>query len=243
MHDSCDSVSTNTQTTRYESDANTRTAVGLATSLKDSGDLDGETLISRFSCAWHTAEPCVISAARNTKRTAERRDWKAVAFTMDEHEPHRFLLAKNSVAFFRISKSMSTRLCSRRKRVSSSRSSVVSAPAGPSPASILARRTHSRSAASPMLRSLAMRRDRAIPDLAEPNSLCFELGREGTTWALGPFRCFVHDTLLASILANLGVHEIGGSSVSVLSFKFLQTLHRIAVRRSVLGSPSLQGRQ
>ena len=36
MHDSCDSVSTNTQTTRYESDANTRTAVGLATSLKDS---------------------------------------------------------------------------------------------------------------------------------------------------------------------------------------------------------------
>ena len=100
MHDSCDSVSTNTQTTRYEFDANTRTAVGLATSLKDSGDLDGETLISRFSCAWHTAEPCVISAARNTKHTAERRDWKAVAFTMDEHEPHRFLLAKNSVALF-----------------------------------------------------------------------------------------------------------------------------------------------
>ena len=29
---------------------------------------------------------------------------------------------------------------------------------------------------------------------------------------LGPFRCFVHDTLLASILANLGVHEIGGGS-------------------------------
>ena len=57
--------------------------------------------------------------------------------------------------------------------------------------------------------------DRAIPDLAEPNSLCFELGREGTTWALGPFRCFVHDTLLASILANLGVHEIGGGSASI----------------------------
>lgn len=25
-------------------------------------------------------------------------------------------------------------------------------------------------------------------------------------WALNPFRCFVHDALLASILANLGVH-------------------------------------
>ena len=84
MHDSCDSVSTNTQTTRYESDANTRTAVGLATSLKYSGDLDGETLISRFSCAWHTAE---------------RRDGKALPFTMDEYESHGLLLAKNSVAF------------------------------------------------------------------------------------------------------------------------------------------------
>ena len=94
MHDACDSVSTNTQTTRDEFDANTRTALGLATSLKDSGDLDGETLISRFSCAWHTA-----------------------------------------------------------------------------------RRTHSRSAASPMLRSDAMRRDRAIPDLTEANCLCFELGQ------------------------------------------------------------------
>ena len=75
-------------------DATTRTAVGVATSLKYSGDLDGETLISRFSCAWHTA-----------------------------------------------------------------------------------RRTHSRSAASPMLRSDAMRRDRAIPDLTEANCLCFELGQ------------------------------------------------------------------
>ena len=90
---------------------------------------------------------------------------------------------------------MSTRLCSRRKRMNSSRSSVVSAPAGPSPASILARRTHSRSAFSPMLRSDAMRRDRAIPDLAEPSSLCFELWCEGTTWALSPIRCFVHETL------------------------------------------------
>ena len=52
MHDSCDSVSTNSQTTRDEFDANTRTAVGLASSLRYSGDLDGETLISRFSCAW-----------------------------------------------------------------------------------------------------------------------------------------------------------------------------------------------
>jgi hypothetical protein len=72
--DSCDSVSTNTETARNEFDANTRTAVSLATSFKHSVDPDGETSISRFSCAWHTAEPCVISAARDTKYTAERRD-------------------------------------------------------------------------------------------------------------------------------------------------------------------------
>ena len=139
---SCDSVSTNSDATRRKVNVHSRTAVGLATSLKYSGDLDAERLVSRFSCTWHTAE---------------RRDWEAVV---------------------RTSKSMSTRLCSRRKRMNSSRSSDVSAPVPPFPASILARRTQSRSAFSPMLRSLAMRRDRAIPDLAEPRSLCFELGRE-----------------------------------------------------------------
>ena len=81
----------------------------------------------------------MVSAARNTKHSTERCDWKVVAFTMDEYESHGLLLAKNSVAFSRISKSMSTRLCSRRKRMNSSRSSDVSAPVPPFPASILAR--------------------------------------------------------------------------------------------------------
>ena len=171
--------------TRRKVNVNSRTAIGLATSHEYSSNLDGQTLIFHFACTWHTTEPRVVSAARNTKHSTERRDGKALAFTMDEYEPHRFLLAKNSAAFFRISKSMSTRLCSRRKRMNSSRSSVVSAPAGPSPASILARCTHSRSAFSPMLRSLATRRDRAIPDLAEPNSFCFEFGSEGTTLGAG----------------------------------------------------------
>jgi len=163
--------------TRRKVNVNSRTALGLATSHEYSSNLDSQTLIFHFACTWHTTELRVVSAARNTKHSTERRDGKALAITMDEYESHRLLLAKNSVALFRISKSMSMRLCSRRKRMNSSRSSVVSAPAGPSPASILARCTHSRSPFSPMLRSLAMRRDRAIPDLTEANGLSFELGQ------------------------------------------------------------------
>ena len=34
-------------------------------------------------------------------------------------------------------------------------------------------------------------------------------------WALNPFRCFVHDTPLASILAHLGVHGIEARSLSL----------------------------
>ena len=51
MHDSCDSVSTNTQTTRSKFNTNTRAAVGHATSLEYSGGLDGEPLIFGFACA------------------------------------------------------------------------------------------------------------------------------------------------------------------------------------------------
>ena len=50
------------------------------------------------------------------------------------------------------------------------------------------------------------------PIWQSPTASALNSGNEATTWALGPFRCFVHDTLLASILANLGVHEIGGGS-------------------------------
>ena len=53
-----------------------------------------------------------------------------------------------SVAFFRMSRSICNRFTSRRSRASSSRSSVVSAPARPRPASTSACRTHARSAVS-----------------------------------------------------------------------------------------------
>lgn len=92
--------------TRRKVNVNSRTARGLATSHEYSSNLDGQTLIFHFACTWHTTEPRVVSAARNTKHSTERRDWKAVAFTMDEYESHGLLLAKNSAAFFRISKSI-----------------------------------------------------------------------------------------------------------------------------------------
>ena len=142
---------------------------------------------------------------------------------MDEHEPHRFLLAKNSVAFFRISKSMSTRLCSRRKRVNSSRSSVVSAPAGPSPASILARCTHSRSAASPMLRSDAMRQIVRSPIWQSPAPSALNSGVKERRARRGPIRCFVHETLSLRAFSPIWVSTKSGQVQS----EFLSICHSI----------------
>src|SRR5690349_7426227 len=74
----------------------------------------------------------------------------------DEGEPHRPSLAKNAAAFFRISRSSLRTRFSLRRRASSSRSWLVSAPAGPRPWSTSACCTQLRSAESVRSRSRAI---------------------------------------------------------------------------------------
>ena len=47
-------------------------------------------------------------------------------------------------------------------------------------------------------------------------------------WALKPFRCFVHATLPASILAHLGVHGIEARSVT--SNSPIYSRHKFTIR-------------
>ena len=94
---------------------------------------------------------------------------------------------------------------SRRKRPSSSRSSVVSAPAGPPPASISACRTQLRSAVSVKSNSRA-----TVPTgfpLSDPHGLCLELCRECPPLPFG------QGSLLPHFRAIWSVHETGAGSV------------------------------
>src|SRR5207249_5713777 len=86
--------------------------------------------------------------ARHLERAAQQPDRQGGLLRGDEREPHAFSFAKKAAAVFRLPRSIRSVRFSRRRRPSSSRSSVVSAPAGPRPASISACRTQLRSAVS-----------------------------------------------------------------------------------------------
>src|SRR5262249_1161897 len=58
--------------------------------------------------------PGVIAAARHLQHLAQRVHGKLLAMIADEDEPHDGCLAKKAVAFFKISRSMSSRLFSSR---------------------------------------------------------------------------------------------------------------------------------
>ena len=63
--------------------------------------------------------PVTLAAARHFKHAAERGDGKVRALDMKEREPHGLCFAKNFAAVFRISRSISSCLFSRRRRASS----------------------------------------------------------------------------------------------------------------------------
>ena len=98
--------------------------------------------------------PVTLAAARHFKHAAERGDGKVRALDLNEREPPGLCFAKNFAAVFRISRSISSCLFSRRRRTSSARSSLVSAASGALPAflpaslpaALSARYTQSRSA-------------------------------------------------------------------------------------------------
>src|SRR5216684_2566335 len=92
--------------------------------------------------------PGVEARARHLERPAQQPDRDGGLLHGDEREPHAFSLAKKAVAFFRMSRSIRSVRFSRRRRPSSSRSSVVSVPALPRPASTSACCTQRRTAVS-----------------------------------------------------------------------------------------------
>ena len=49
------------------------------------------------------------------------------------------------------------------------------------------------------------------------NTFVNTLALKERQWALNPSRCFVHDTLLASNLAHLGVHGIEARNFATIS--------------------------
>src|SRR4051812_31955419 len=99
--------------------------------------------------------PGVEAALRHAQHPAQRRHAVLGLLRPDERESHAFSLAKKAAAFFKISRSSFRTRTSLRSRESSSRSSVVSAPAGPRPASISACFTQLRSADTVRSRSRA----------------------------------------------------------------------------------------
>ncbi len=74
---------------------------------------------SHFSSVRGNFTPVTLAAARHFKHAAERGDGKVRAIDLNEREPPRLCFAKNFAAVFRISRSISSCLFSRRRRASS----------------------------------------------------------------------------------------------------------------------------
>src|SRR6185369_4253146 len=97
----------------------------------------------------------IEAALGDAEDPAQGADGEGHLLRGDEGELHSLSFAKKVAAAFKMSRSIVSRLFSRRSRASSSRSAVVRAPGGPFPASVSARLTHSRSAVSVKSKSTA----------------------------------------------------------------------------------------
>src|SRR5438445_4194244 len=114
----------------------------------DGGDLETQAFVRPRARRRRARLPGVEARARHLERAAEHPHREDGLLRGDEPESHGVSFAKKAVAFFRMSRSIRSVRFSRRSRPSSSRSSVVSAPGVPRPASISACRTQLRSAVS-----------------------------------------------------------------------------------------------
>src|SRR5262252_7351684 len=132
----------------YQLGVNPRAAIALPALGMDRRDLEAQPFV-RLRPGRHRARlPGVEARPRHLERPAQQPDREAGLLRGDEREPHACSFAKKAVAFFRMSRSIRSVRFSRRSRPSSSRSSVVSAPVGPRPASTSPCRTQLRSAVS-----------------------------------------------------------------------------------------------
>src|SRR2546426_4101583 len=127
---------------------NPRAAVALQALGMDRRDLEAQPGVRLRPGRRRARLPGVEARARHLERAAQQPDRDGGLLRGDEREPHAFSFAKKAAAFFRMSRSIRSVRFSRRSRPSSSRSSVVNAPAGPRPASISPWRTQLRSAVS-----------------------------------------------------------------------------------------------
>src|SRR5262249_8655334 len=134
---------------------NPRAAVGTTTLLEGRFDGQSEPRSRLRSYRLQPLRPGVEAARRYPQGMAQHRYRVVDLLRRDEAVPHRFSLAKKAVAFFKISRSICSRLFSRRSRCSSSRSAVVSSPR-PRPSSMSAWRTQLRTADSVRSRSRAI---------------------------------------------------------------------------------------
>src|SRR3989441_7372626 len=129
--------------------------VALPSLRVDRGDLETQPFVRPRARRRRARLPRVEARARHLERAAEHPHREDGLLRGDEPESHGCSFAKKAVAFFRMSRSIRSVRFSRRSRPSSSRSSVVSAPGVPRPASISACRTQLRSAVSVRSRSRA----------------------------------------------------------------------------------------
>src|SRR5215831_2534858 len=128
--------------------ANPWAAVAVPALGMDRGDLQPQPRVRLRTWRRGTRLPRIETGARDLEYATQHPHREAGLLRGDEPEPHGFSFAKKAVAFFRMSRSMRSVRFSRRSRPSSSRSSVVSTPGAPRPASTSAWRTQLRSAVS-----------------------------------------------------------------------------------------------
>ena len=135
---------------------NARTTVRSATRGMDLTNLRQQFLVARFfRSRSHSRARRVPAAARDSEKFAHHRDWIVGLLRRDQRVRRSSSFAKKAAAFFRKSRSISSRRVLRRKCRSSSRSSEVRAPSPPRSSSMSACLTQLRRELSPMSSSRA----------------------------------------------------------------------------------------
>ncbi|HEX2877619.1 MAG TPA: PAS domain S-box protein [Polyangiaceae bacterium] len=152
-HQPLDALSSNADASRLQLLVHARAAINLPASLVHRCDGDRKLRVGLHASRLWSLLPSVEAAAGDAQHAAHRVHGEGHLLG-DESELHSLSFAKKVAAAFKMSRSWASRLFSRRRRVSSSRSAVVSASGGPLPASTSARLTHSRSEFSVRSRSL-----------------------------------------------------------------------------------------
>ena len=111
---------------------NARGAINPPAGLVRLANLLGQLRLAQSRRARHTPLPGIVAAPRDAKYSAHDDHGKLVCVSLNELKPYDGCLAKNAVAFFKISRSINSRLFSSRRRRSSA--CIDSLPLVPLPA-------------------------------------------------------------------------------------------------------------